>query len=130
MCSTLAHSSVPSILPSPRSHKPLPSSFIRLLEFSSIFCVKAAAKGVPLSQKRARKEGPAVRRRAREMWPQGQRVALAVLPIIVLLWKKVAPIDVPLDLMQVSYWPPMKNDLREHGQDPLSPPFGGVSSSL
>ncbi|XP_072521577.1 neurofascin homolog (chicken) a isoform X11 [Salminus brasiliensis] len=50
------------------------------------------------------------------MWPQGQRAALAVLSIIVLLWKKAAPIDVPLDLKQ----PPtiVKQSVKDYIVDP------------
>ncbi|XP_066526719.1 neurofascin homolog (chicken) a isoform X9 [Hoplias malabaricus] len=50
------------------------------------------------------------------MWPQGQRAALAVLSIVVLLWKKAALIDVPLDLKQ----PPtiVKQSVKDYIVDP------------
>ncbi|XP_037388345.1 neurofascin homolog (chicken) a isoform X5 [Pygocentrus nattereri] len=56
------------------------------------------------------------------MWLQGQRAALAVLPIIVLLWKKVAPIDVPLDprIQQDLKQPPtiVKQSVKDYIVDP------------
>ncbi|XP_053082943.1 neurofascin homolog (chicken) a isoform X15 [Pangasianodon hypophthalmus] len=50
------------------------------------------------------------------MWPQGQWAPLAVLSIIVLLWKEAAPIDVPPDLKQ----PPtiVKQSAKDYIVDP------------
>ncbi|XP_066526718.1 neurofascin homolog (chicken) a isoform X8 [Hoplias malabaricus] len=56
------------------------------------------------------------------MWPQGQRAALAVLSIVVLLWKKAALIDVPLDprIQQDLKQPPtiVKQSVKDYIVDP------------
>uniref|UniRef100_A0A3B1JP32 Neural cell adhesion molecule L1 n=1 Tax=Astyanax mexicanus TaxID=7994 RepID=A0A3B1JP32_ASTMX len=56
------------------------------------------------------------------MWPQGQRAALAVLSIIVLLWRKAAPIEVPQDprILQDLKQPPtiVKQSVKDYIVDP------------
>uniref|UniRef100_A0A8B9LK07 Neurofascin homolog (chicken) a n=1 Tax=Astyanax mexicanus TaxID=7994 RepID=A0A8B9LK07_ASTMX len=56
------------------------------------------------------------------MWPQGQRAALAVLSITVLLWRKAAPIEVPQDprILQDLKQPPtiVKQSVKDYIVDP------------